>query len=112
MKNFVISTPNGIQSNKELNALASQLTKLYKTSKNLKRGFQMGFDGEWEYIVENTKNDVAFVMKHCDDVPNAQIVYIYSTSFKNQVSADEVIGVSNTKLLDFAKEMISVFSKK
>jgi len=106
-----ISTPNGIKSNKTLNAVAAKLEKKYKTSKNLKFGFDMGFDGVWEFVINNTKTDRAVVVKQHPNNSNIQAAFIYATSFKNQLSEDARYDVKNKEVISFAQLVISEISK-
>ena len=111
MNAIAINTPNGLQANKELNKLAAKLDKLYKNSKNVKRGFDIGFDGAWEYVIHLTKTDRAIVIKQDPKYNHCQAVFIYATSFSNQMSEDKFMHVANNNLLDFAQTTISLLSK-
>jgi hypothetical protein len=107
-----INTPNGIKGSKELNELADKLRKKYKNSKNIKIGFDMGFDGVWELVIENTNNDTALVLKPSNRAPKAMEVFVYLTSFSTQPKEDELICVWNKDLLINIPKIISVISKK
>ena len=114
MEVIKIKTPNGIQANKELNKLADQLDKLYKNSKNIKRGFDMGFDGTWEFVIKNTKTNRAVVFKQDPRTSSKQLAYIYARSFEGvnaQPSEDVLYDIKNSDLLTFAKLLISQLSK-
>jgi len=114
MEVIKIKTPNGIQANKELNKLADQLDKLYKNSKNIKRGFDMGFDGTWEFVIKNTKTNRAVVFKQDPRTSNKQLAYVYARSFEGanaQPSEDVLYDIKNSDLLTFAKLLISQLSK-
>ena len=114
MEVIKIKTPNGIQANKELNKLADQLDKLYKKSNNIKRGFDMGFDGTWEFVIKNTKTNRAVVFKQDPRTSSKQLAYIYARSFEGvnaQPSEDVLYDIKNSDLLTFAKLLISQLSK-
>ena len=114
MEVIKIKTPNGIQANKELNKLADQLDKLYKNSKNIKRGFDMGFDGTWEFVIKNTKTNRAGVFKQDPRTSSKQLAYVYARAFEGvnaQPSEDALYDIKNSDLLTFAKLLISQLSK-
>jgi hypothetical protein len=106
-----IQTPNGIVANKTLNNVAAQLKKKYKTSKNLKFGFDMGFDGVWELVVQNTKTDRAVVIKQNPTDANIQTAFIYARSFANQPSDDGRYDIKNKEVLTFLQVVISQICK-
>ena len=106
-----IKTPNGIQANKTLNALAAKLEKKYQSSNNLKFGFDMGFDGSWEFVIQNTKTDRALVLKQNPSNSNQQVAFIYATSFANQLSEDVRYDIKNKELFTFAQVVISQICK-
>ena len=113
LMNFVvINTPNGIKQNKTLNDLCSKLKKKYSKSPNIKIGFDMGFDGEWELIIENKKTDSAMVLKASKRASNATEVFGYFTSFSTQPVEDELVCVRNNQLEDACIRIISLMSKK
>ena len=107
----LISTPNGIKANKQLNNLASKLEKKYKKSKNLKFGFDMGFDGAWEFVIHNTKTDKACVLKQNPSNPAVQVGFLYAQSFATQMREDETYEVPNDMLDQFASIVISEVSR-
>lgn len=111
MNAITIKTPNGIQANKTLNTLSAKLEKKYKNSKNIKFGFDMGFDGAWEFVIQNTKNDRAIVFKQHPNNANQQVAFIYATSFANQMSEDVRYDIKNKDLFSFAQLVISQISK-
>tara|TARA_R110000822_G_scaffold190660_1_gene329434 strand:+ start:884 stop:1258 length:375 start_codon:yes stop_codon:yes gene_type:complete len=114
MEVITINTPNGIQANKELNKLAGQLDKLYKNSKNIKRGFDMGFDGTWEFVIKNTKNNRALVFKQDPRTSSKQLAFVYARAFDGanaQHSEDALYDIKNSDLLTFAKLSITQLSK-
>ena len=102
---------NGVQANKELNVLAKQLEGGYKTSKNLKFYFELGFDGEWEFYVENAKTNKKIVLRRDLQKPGHQEVFIYFTDSENQLTEDMRFPVLNNNLLDITKMLISKMSK-
>ena len=106
-----IKTPNGIVANKTLNNVAAQLEKKYKTSKNLKFGFDMGFDGVWEFVVQNTKTDRAIVIKQNPTSSNIQTAFVYARSFANQLSEDARYDIKNKEVLTFIQVVISQICK-
>ena len=112
MNYVVINTPNGIKGSKTLNDLASKLTKKYSKSPNIKIGFDMGFDGVWELIIENTKTDNAMVLKPSNRAKDATEVFGYFTSFSTQPVEDELACVRNNKLEEACIKIISLMSKK
>ena len=114
MNTITIKTPNGIQANTALNNLAAKLDKLYKKSNNIKRGFDMGFDGTWEFVIKNTKTNRAVVLKQDPRTSNKQLAYVYARSFEGanaQPSEDVLYDIKNKDLVTFSKLIISQISK-
>ena len=105
-----IKTPNGITANKTLNKLSKKLNKKYKNS-NIKIGFDMGFDTQWELIINNTKTDRAMVLKQSHKSNTAQEVFIYVDSFNNQPTHNEHICVNDRGLEDMCGKIIPLLSK-
>jgi hypothetical protein len=101
----------GIQANKVLNTLADKVEKLYKTSKNLKFGFDMGYDAEWEYVIENTKTNKAIVLKQHPQIPNKQLAFMYMRSFSTQHSEDVLYDIKNKDLVLFIQKSIPYICK-
>lgn len=112
MNYAVINTPNGIKGSKTLNDLASKLKKKYSKSPNIKIGFDMGFDGVWELIIQNTKTDNAMVLKPSNRAKDATEVFGYFNSFSTQPVEDELACVRNNQLEDACICIISLMSKK
>ena len=103
---IISKNTSGFQANKSLNTLANKVEKLYKTSKNLKFHFEMGYDGEWEYVIENTKTNKAIVLKQHPQIPNKQLAFIYLRSFSSQPSEDVLYDIKNEDLVLFIQKGI------
>ena len=108
---IVINTPKGIKGSETLNQLCSKLKKKYSKSPNIKIGFDMGFDGVWELIIENTKTDTAIVLKPSNRAKDATEVFGYFTSFSSQPKEDELSCVRNSQLEQACIRIISLMSK-
>jgi hypothetical protein len=111
MDYLVINTPNGIKGSKTLNDLASKLKKKYSKSPNIQIGFDMGFDGVWELIIQNTKTDMAMVLKPSNRAKDATEVFGYFRSFSTQLQEDELACVRNNQLEAACVRIISLMSK-
>jgi len=113
----VIKNMNGLQANKTLNKLASKLEKTYKSSKNLKFGFEIGkFDGIWEYSIKNIKTNKALVLKEDKRYNNCQMAFVYLQSFDTtdngpaQHKEDLKQYVRNIDLYKFSQQVISTIA--
>ena len=103
---IISKNTTGFQANKVLNTLANKVEKLYKTSKNLKFGFDMGYDCDWEYVIENTKTNKAIVLKQHPQIPNKQLAFIYMRSFSSQPKEDLLYDIKNEDLVLFIQKTI------
>jgi hypothetical protein len=111
MEIVVINTPNGIKGSKTLNDLSSKLKKKYSKSPNIQIRFDMGFDGVWELIIQNTKTDMAMVLKPSNRAKDATEVFGYFTSFSTQPVQDDIACVRNHRLEAACVRIISLMSK-
>jgi hypothetical protein len=114
----IIQRKNGLQANKTLNKLAEKLEKTYKSSKNLKFGFEMSrFDGLWEFKIKNTKTNKGLVLKEDPKYNNCQRAFVYLQSIDttdtqtSQMREDLRQYVKNTDLFNFSKHCISAIAK-
>ncbi len=105
-----ITTPNGIKANRTLNKLSEKLNKKYKNS-NIKVGFEIGFYGNWELIINNTKTDRAMVLKENGNTFGEQQVYLYTDSFINQQTHNKHWCVNNEVLGNVCNKLIPLLSK-
>jgi hypothetical protein len=96
-KGILINTPGGVKRANKLNRLADQLkNKSLGDSryKQVKVGFEMGFDGVWEMVVKNTKTDRAIVLK--ENPQTGQVLaFFYLQSFSTQASDNQQVVFQN-----------------
>jgi hypothetical protein len=108
---ITLKNKNGIKANQVLNQLADKLDKKYKFAKNIKRGFDMGYDGVWEFVIQNTKTNKAIVLKQSPEFPNKQLAFVYATSFSSQPSHDVLYDINNKDLMLFVEKIMPHLSK-
>jgi len=108
---IISKNKTGFQANKALNQLADKLDKKYKSAKNIKSGFDMGYDGVWEFVIKNTKTDKAIVLKQHPEFSNKQLAFVYMTSFSSQQSHDVLYDIKNKDLMLFVEKIIPHLSK-
>jgi hypothetical protein len=108
---IISKNKTGFQANKVLNELASKVEKKYKSSQNIKSGFEMGYDGEWEYIIQNIKTNKAVVFKQHPEITNKQLAFVYMRSFSSQLSEDILYDIKNNDLMFFVEKTIPYICK-
>ena len=100
-----------LKANKVLNKVSVKLNKKYKNS-SIKVGFDIGFDALYELVIHNTKTDRAMVIKESNRSSKAQEVFIYTESFKNQLTHCEHVCVRDKDIESMCSKIIPLLNKK
>jgi hypothetical protein len=105
---FIISTPNGVKGSKALNEASDKLRKKFSKSPNLKFYFEMGFDGKFEFMIENKKTNRKICMREND--ANEFQVYCY---FRNvdQAFEDVTFRIRKSQIIETAEKSITVMAR-
>jgi hypothetical protein len=105
---FIVNLKNGVQGSKALNETADKLRKKYSKSPNLKFFFELGFDGKWEFMIQNNKTNRKICMR--ENAPNEFQVFCY---FRNvdQAFHDHTFLIRKGQIQETAEHAISIMAK-
>jgi len=105
---FIISTPNGIKGSKALNEASDKLRKKFSKSPNLKFYFEMGFDGKFEFMIENKKTNRKICMRE-NDVNEFQVFCYFQDV--NQAFEDVRFLIRKNQIMETAEKAITVMAR-
>jgi hypothetical protein len=105
---FTISTPNGVKGSKTLNEASDKLRKKFSKSSNVKFYFEMGFDGKFEFMIENTKTNRKVCMR--ENNPDAFQVFCYFQHV-DQPFEDTTFVIKKDRIMEIAEKSISIMSR-
>ena len=106
-----ITGMNGVKANDVLNKASKIIEPLYENNKDIVCGFDMGFDGVWEYTVKNVKTNKAVVLKGVNG-HTKQKAFVYNQAFDQvdgmyaQVQPDKQYMVKNNNVVTFIKKAV------
>lgn len=103
-----IQTPNGVKGSKTLNEAADKLRKKFSKSPNLKFYFEMGFDGKFEFMIENKKTNRKICMR--ENNANEFQVFCYFRDI-DQAFEDARFLIRKNQIMETAEKSISLMAR-
>jgi hypothetical protein len=105
---IIIQTPNGIKGSKSLNEASDKLRKKFSKSPNLKFYFEMGFDGKFEFMIENKKTNRKICMR--ENNANEFQVFCYFRDV-DQATHDAAFLIRKNQIMETAEKSITIMAR-